>query len=77
MKSLTVEVLAGPEALAEWCRRHSLTEWGARGCCPFPATVCPLHPIPECRDVMPEHWEKVLKEGGDGMEVPSVEHPAP
>ena len=77
MKTLTVEVLAEPETLAEWCVRQGHVAWGERNCCPFPAAECPLHPIPECRDVMPEHWEKVLKEESDGMEVPSVEHPAP
>ena len=68
MKKLTVEVLASPKALAEWCGRQGVIAWGGRGCCPFPATDCPLgkHVSPECRNVTPEHWERVLKEVADG-----------
>ena len=64
MKKLTVEVLAGPETLAEWCRRHGNIAWGKSGCCPFPATDCPLgnHVSPKCRNVTPERWAGLMEE---------------
>ena len=62
-KMLTVEVLASPADLAEWCRRHGHVKWGMRGCCPFPAVECPLMGgAVTCEDVEAWMWEELMEE---------------
>ena len=67
MRMLKVRLLPDSDVLADWCRRHGQTEWGRRGCCPFPATDCPLGRV-ECQAVTARHWEALGKEEADGEE---------
>lgn len=61
-KTLTVEVLATPEALAKGCRMQNRRTATWHPCCPFPATACPIKMASACYRVQPEDWKRVLKE---------------
>jgi len=63
-KTLTVKVLAKPEALANACRTQSRRTATYHACCPFPVTDCPIRMAEGCYLVEPKHWERVL-EGED------------
>ena len=66
-KTLTVKVLANPEALANACRTQSRRTATYHACCPFPATDCPIRMAEACYLVEPKHWEEELeKENEDG-----------
>lgn len=61
MKTLTVELLATPEALAKDCRMQNRRTATWHPNCPFPATACPIKMASACYRVQPEDWERGLQ----------------